>query len=213
MHRTRREVSNPNVVHDIDVLASRIVDRLSQHPTMLTTENITKFLREHFGTLTTPDYTESDIARPVRLYLGDKEDEPVDACGFEYSENEEGERLIVCPTCSRCTGKEVQMKGGRALHFTRRILSMHLLSMRHKKSVDFENERMSEGDRMVVVGVNMCKLVLQTIREGGSYLGFEKKIVDFQLMGGRVGRFNHSKRFISQMVECMYDECMHRIKT
>lgn len=28
-----------------------------------------------------------------------------------------------------------------------------------------------------------------------------------------MGRFNHSKRFISQMVECMYDECMHRIKT
>ena len=61
------------------------------------------------------------------------------------------------------------------------------------------------------MGENLTRLVMQTVREVGSYQSFERKVVDFYLMGGRVGRFNHSAKFAYATTCAMYRVIMKRL--
>jgi hypothetical protein len=45
---------------------------------------------------------------------------------------------------------------------------------------------------------------MQTLREASSRQDFTRKVADFYLMGGRVGRFNHSEKFMANMVKSMH---------
>jgi hypothetical protein len=53
---------------------------------------------------------------------------------------------------------------------------------------------------------------MQTLREAGSYLQFEHKVLDMHLSGGNVGSLNHSKAFIAELVPCIFKCTIERIK-
>eukprot|EP00951_Prasinocladus_malaysianus_P025679 scaffold225824_cov18-Prasinocladus_malaysianus.AAC.2 len=82
----------------------------------------------------------------------------------------------------------------------------------HKRACDHEGEIDEEERKTREIGENLAMLVPQTIKEAGSYQGFERKVVDLYLMGGRVGRVNHSSKFMRGMVAAMYDLSCRRIK-
>eukprot|EP00873_Tetraselmis_striata_P032922 jgi/Tetstr1/453186/TSEL_040203.t1 len=77
----------------------------------------------------------------------------------------------------------------------------HTQSATHKRAKDMRAELESEAQRSRNIGENLVRLVLQTIREAGSRQDFERKVVDFYKMGGRVGRFNHSEKFMKASQE------------
>ena len=149
---TRQEVSNPtNSTADIDALANAIVEKLSQRIDVPTVETIRGLLREHIPSTTganpNPPSFEPDLARPARQYRGHNEDELVHACGFEYAEDEDGVRVILCGPCSKLSGKDVRMHSGRELRVTKRALSDHLRLQRHIRAMREATEHANELER------------------------------------------------------------------
>eukprot|EP00951_Prasinocladus_malaysianus_P016905 scaffold132378_cov43-Prasinocladus_malaysianus.AAC.1 len=131
-------------------------------------------------------------------------------CGF-HKEEDEGVGVVVCPKCTKYLGKRYSLKIGE-MRRNRASWVAHLNSTIHKKACEFEGQIDEEERKTREIGENLARLVLQTIREAGSYQAFERKIVDFYLMGGRVGRFNHSSKFMRGMVQAMYDLTCRRVK-
>jgi hypothetical protein len=66
------------------------------------------------------------------------------------------------------------------------------------------SDRDKEAEKNYHIGPNLVRIVLHTLREAGSRQDFERKVADFYLMGGRVGRFNHSEKFMAKMVQAMH---------
>ena len=144
------------------------------------------------------------------------EGELFDAFGFEKAMNSNGEFIAFCPTCTKYLGRQYPPVGlklhGKPLHRIADNWRDHLRTKTHLKAIDASGEIEREDAKLRKIGENLTRLVMQTIREAGSYQSFEKKVVDFYKMGGRVGRFNHSTKFVSGMVEAMYEVTMQRFR-
>ena len=128
----------------------------------------------------------------------------MEACGFEKIEHE-GEEFAKCPKCTRYKEKEVRLKIGNRIHKVKKNWQDHLRSQAHKDACALEGELAKVEERRKKIGMNLARLVVQMVREAGSYQSFEKKVVDFEQMGGYVGRFNHSCKFAAKMVGAMYE--------
>ena len=132
-------------------------------------------------------------------------------CGFIPGEDEEGETVAVCPKCTKYIGRQYAMslRGKNTGEFLqpRRLKQNfigHLESTTHSDACTTEADREREAEKNVKIGQNLTRLVMQTIREAGSYQSFERKVFDFYEMGGRVGHFSHSCKFIAGMVKAMH---------
>ena len=86
----------------------------------------------------------------------------------------------------------------------------HIVTAQHKRAIMLRSELDEEHEKARKIGENLVRLVMQTVREAGSRLDFELKVVDFYEMGGRVGRFNHSEKFMACMVKSMYELTISR---
>ena len=61
------------------------------------------------------------------------------------------------------------------------------------------------------VGLTISRTALHTLREGCSYLQFEKKLLDLHLAGLDIGSLNHLKEFIRLLVKKMRTAVDRRI--
>ena len=72
-----------------------------------------------------------------------------------------------------------------------------------------ELERKARRTRVVL---SVGRATFQTIREGCSYLQFEKKLLNLHLSGLEIGSMNHSVRFIKVFVDSMKSVMDMRIR-
>jgi hypothetical protein len=74
---------------------------------------------------------------------------------------------------------------------------------RHKQEFEEQERALLLVFRRSRVGLTIATIALQTLREGCSYLQFEKKLLDLHLASLDIGSLNHSKEFIRLFVKSM----------
>ena len=184
-----------------------------------TNADVLRVVRENISLHVKPPAPEPDAPDPITTRIRNPNStvmkEAITALGFKFIKDGNGSDLpkVFCVACAEHEG------GGRAEFGTdrpfsklRKSLRSHLITAKHRAAeahVQSKNEVVQASNR---IGLNLSRLVLQTIKEGGSYLDYERKVFDFHLNGGDTGRFHHSKNFISDLVPCMYRVCMNRIR-
>jgi hypothetical protein len=132
--------------------------------------------------------------------------------GLETGQDEGGNHFLYCPSCFNAGKRTGKFSCGQPLRTLKHSVKLHLLSTNHKSNV----EKIAAGRQRLLhhrqIGINLGRLSLQTIREGGSYAQFEGKVLDFHLSGGLVGDINHSKAFMRDMVKSYHATTITNIK-
>jgi hypothetical protein len=85
----------------------------------------------------------------------------------------------------------------------REVIGKHLQSRQHLDAFEEREKELRRNVRRTWIGLNIARDVLQTLREGSSYVQFEMKLRDMHLAGLDIGFMNHSREFIRKFVESM----------
>ncbi len=89
------------------------------------------------------------------------------------------------------------------VYYTKRSIGRHLNTYAHEVALDekaIEEERQARRGQ---IGLTIARIALQTLREGSSYVQFEKKLLTLHLLGQDIGSMNHYREFIRGFVNIM----------
>ena len=215
-----RDLSSLPLVHadEISVAVTNAVRVALAEYGVATSAEVLRVVRENIALLPVNPTTGPDAPDPISTRTRNPNassiKEAVIALGFKFRKDGEGSDLpqVYCVACEE-GGARAEFRTDKPFANLRKSLRAHLITSKHiaaEAAIRSTTGVVKASNR---IGLNLSRLVLQTIKEGGSYLDYERKVFDLHLNGGETGRFHHNKRFISDLVPCMYRVCMNRIRT
>ena len=125
--------------------------------------------------------------------------------GTAYRGTDDEGREVYCPVCLKYRagdGREV-ITVSRRLPATRKLIARHLATHMHKQALKEEQREATRGVRRNNVGLIIARTTLQTLREGASYVQFERKLHSLHRAWVDIGFLNHSREFIRGFVDIM----------
>ena len=133
--------------------------------------------------------------------------------GMAYRDTDDTARDILCPVCCeyRDGAGDLIFSADQRLSDLKKAIGRHLECSRHKQALEEQERALLLAVRRSRVGLTIARTALQTLREGCSYLQFEKKLLDLHLAGLDIGSLNHSKEFIRLFVKSMRTTVDRRI--
>jgi hypothetical protein len=117
--------------------------------------------------------------------------------GLAYIVAECEGREVHCPICLQYrvgyNRVSVTVTVFHKLCYTKRAIGRHLNTHVHKATLDEKPGEEKRQARRVQIGLTIAKIALQILREGSTYVQFEKKLLTLHLLGQDIGSMNHSR--------------------
>jgi hypothetical protein len=123
--------------------------------------------------------------------------------GLSYAANYEGGRMVYCPVCKEFRASRAAYNGIQSYQrccCIRKAIGKHLQTRHQLVALEEREKELCRNSRQTKIGLNIARSVLQTLREGSSYVQFEMKLRDLHLARLDIGSINNLREFIKKVV-------------
>lgn len=141
--------------------------------------------------------------------------ELVNVASLDHFRDEQGEDFIICPYCfdvEHPEGRLGKFSARQPLKTLKKTVKSHFGGDLHSMRLRQQHENIKMMQRSKKTGMILARLALQTLREAGSYQGFESKVLDAHLNGLDVGTIGHSRAFCRDMTQSFDRVTVARMK-
>ena len=123
---------------------------------------------------------------------------------------------LVCKACEgRAGARGVNMPGvfsaGQALPTLKRAIARHLGSEGHARAARAAAAELRHARRRRDAAMSVARTAYSIVKEGASYVAFERSLVLQNANGADLGTLNHSRMFASNMVSAIFKAVQSRM--